>query len=238
MASEDEVVIDLRKMKIPELKKELQIRGLKIGGNKHDLIERLQQYLEEHEGAEVADDEILKEVEGEADDHLIDDQKLEDSVLTAPPEQAKAKDKEVVENDTEADTEKKGQGEESENIKDLHSPTGLSDAEKLKMRAQKFGVTVSDMNTEARKAARSERFGTGGGTAGGIGTSPGVDPDKLKKRAERFGAVVSDTLSKSEEEERRRKRQARFGIETTGGTVTGPDSEKKKKRAERFGLTV
>lgn len=236
MASqEEEVVIDLRKMKMAELKKELQHRNLKTSGNKQDLIERLQQYLEEHEGAEVADEEILKEEEGEIDDNiLIDDKKLEDgsedSVSSEQEQKIKQTNKERIQ---------ETKTEEGEEKTAPPSPVGLTDRQKLEFRAQKFGITVKDMNMDARKAARSERFGTG--AAGSMSSGKiDSDPNKLQKRAERFGGIVSDTLSKSDAEERKRKRLARFGRGLSGGLSESNDvsTEKKKKRAERFGLSV
>ena len=223
MASEEEVYIDLRKLKIPELKKELQFRGLKTSGNKQELIDRLEQYMEEHEGAEVADDDLLKE-EGEVDDHLADDKKIED-VLTSDKEI----EKKSVEDDNAVQEEESP--DKASAVTDLHTSGELTDQEKLAVRAKKFGMTITDMNSEARKVARSQRFGTGT-----IGSAEAPNAEILKKRAERFGVVTSGTVMQSKEEERRRKRQARFG-DSSATTGLG-DVDKKKRRAERFGLTV
>merc|ERR1739838_453977 len=83
--SDDEFVLDLTKMKMADLKKELQFRDLKVSGNKQELIQRLQQYLEEHEGAEVegrdADDDALLELADNEDknmDKSVDDKTLLD----------------------------------------------------------------------------------------------------------------------------------------------------------------
>lgn len=219
--AEEEVYVDLRKLKMTELRKELQDRGLKTSGNKQDLVDRLEQYMQEHEGAEVADDELLKE-EGEADEHLNDDHKIEDVSLTSDKEQEKTAVPEAV-------TENDDKDAESE-ITALQTPAvAVTDEERLKLRAKKFGLTTADMNPDARKAARSARFGTGGGAQ-----APGADV--LKKRVERFGNVAADTPKGSADDERRRKRLARFGGDAA--TADSGDVDKKKQRAERFGLVA
>ena len=57
--AEGEIEMDLNKMKMSELKGELAARGLKISGKKSELVDRLQQYLEEHEDAEVEDEFVM-----------------------------------------------------------------------------------------------------------------------------------------------------------------------------------
>lgn len=136
-------------------------------------------------------------------------------------------------------------------------PTLTSD-EKLRQRAERFGIT-SDND---KKAARAARFGT---VTTNLSNKPSAkivstpvtaeDIDRLKKRAQRFGTVVSSTLSKLEDEDKLRKRKQRFGqitgptsnptsttTTTTTTTTTANKSieeieEKKRKRAERFGLS-
>lgn len=226
MATEEAVYIDLRKLKMTELRKELQDRGLKISGNKQELVDRLQQYMEEHEGAEVADDDILKEV-GEVDDPLTEDQKIEDVSLTSDKEQEKT----VDTNPSQIPVTDEDTKPTENNVSDLQSAASITDEERRKMRAEKFGLTVADMNPVARKAARTERFGT---AATGGASAP--NSDILKKRSERFGTVTKDAPNQSEDDERRRKRQARFGGDSS--TVGVGDVDKKKKRAERFGLVA
>lgn len=226
MSTEEDVYIDLRKLKMAELRKELQDRGLKTSGNKQELVDRLQQYMEEHEGAEVADDDILKEV-GEVDDPLTEDQKVEDVSLTSDKEQEKTVDTNPTQvPTTDEDCEQKPV---ENSVSDLQSVQSNTDEERRKMRAEKFGLTIADMNPEARKAARTERFGTAA-----IGGASAPSSDILKKRAERFGTVTKDIPKHSEDDERRRKRQARFGGDSL--SVGTGDIDKKKKRAERFGL--
>ncbi|XP_066302992.1 SAP domain-containing ribonucleoprotein-like isoform X2 [Branchiostoma lanceolatum] len=135
----------------------------------------------------------------------------------------------------------------------------MSEAERLELRAKKFGGHSSE---DAKKAARAARFGTsvsgptntaapakGATTLSPLGDNSaisteetGPEMEKLKKRAERFGMNVSTAVQSEEEKEKLLKRKQRFGVAAAGAAGTQVSSDeveaKKKKRAERFGLTV
>ncbi|XP_076472696.1 uncharacterized protein LOC143302070 [Babylonia areolata] len=243
---------DLKKMKVSDLKKELKDRGLAVSGTKDVLLERLQAAVNgapipAEDGTTLPADDV-DNVE-KSIDQLVGDaapaEPVQSDVSAAPAAgdgAAAAAAAEVTSKEnipkTDAEPEKK-----------VVSLKGLSEAERLKARAEKFGGCVSD---SAKKAMRAERFGVQSSTTGStvkLGTSTG-DVDKLKKRAERFGTVVSNTLSKVDEDEKKRKRLERFGTVTSSSTsapsepkkvkLGSTDSdmeEKKRKRAERFGLT-
>ena len=59
--SDNEEVIDLHSMKVAELKEELKSRQLPVSGAKAQLIERLENYMQEHEGVEVVEEEESQE---------------------------------------------------------------------------------------------------------------------------------------------------------------------------------
>ena len=216
MATEEEYVLDLTKMKIADLKRELQIRGLKVSGNKQDLIQRLQQYLEEHEGAEVEDDGSILEDEEEAPPS--------EKEATPPPESDPPKEEESV--------------AKIEPVQNVEKPQEeLTDEEKKEARAKKFGLKANELSNADRLLNRSKRFGLPNADTGNAKTADSeVDSEKLKQRAARFGEVISGSLASKEQEDRKRKRLERFGNISQNDT---PETvEKKKKRAERFGLTV
>lgn len=139
----------------------------------------------------------------------------------------------------------KNNGTEDQANKTLTSVKVLSDSEKAKSRAERFGVITSS-NIDEKKSARAARFGISN-TSKKIGESPVVDLETLKRRAERFGQSSSTALQKLELQEKIKERESRFGkvqnsaTESKRARVTAPNEnlltdEKMKKRAERFGI--
>ncbi|KAJ6656461.1 hypothetical protein lerEdw1_003749 [Lerista edwardsae] len=53
--------VELHKLKHAELKQECLARGLETKGNKQDLINRLQTYLEQHAEEEANEEDVLGE---------------------------------------------------------------------------------------------------------------------------------------------------------------------------------
>ncbi|XP_052224418.1 SAP domain-containing ribonucleoprotein-like isoform X1 [Dreissena polymorpha] len=222
---------DFTKMKVADLKKLCKERGLAASGSKAELVERLR--------APVATEAASLDSELDfIDEHLLDsDSVLEESIdLKEKPKPEKVEVKKKPE--TKAPVSPPGESETKPVVAKISS--SLTPAEKIKQRAERFGVVNEDM----KKQLRAERFGAS--DASGKGASGG-NVDVLKKRAERFGQVTASTLSKTEEEERIRKRKERFG-EITSATNNAPkiakisfnasagDKDKLKKRAERFGM--
>jgi len=133
--------------------------------------------------------------------------------------------------------------------KTLSSEKALSDIEKAKSRAERFGV-VAPSSVDEKKAARAARFGISNTTSNiskKIGESPSVDLETLKRRAERFGQSSSTTMQKLELQQKIKDRESRFGkvensvAEPKRARITAPNEnllidEKMKKRAERFGI--
>ena len=110
----------------------------------------------------------------------------------------------------------------------------MTEEERKKLRAEKFGIASDD----AKKAARAERFGvvlssTTPGSAGSIkqGGVP-VDSDTLKRRAERFGQVTNSKLAKIEDSEKKEERAKRFGIPSTDPAAQEAAKEARAKRFE------
>ena len=97
----------------------------------------------------------------------------------------------------------------------------ISEEERKRLRAEKFGVAVESVKI----AKRGERFGTGE-------AADKATMEKIKNRAERFG-VVSPIVQTAEEKDRIEKRRERFGNDTT--TTISSDSAI-AKRQNRFGV--
>ncbi|XP_020638652.1 SAP domain-containing ribonucleoprotein isoform X1 [Pogona vitticeps] len=204
--------VELHKLKLAELKQECLARGLEAKGNKQDLINRLQTYLEQHAEEEANEEDVLGE-ETEEEEQKPIDTPIKEEVAT--------------EKSTEVGSEKKVVKITSE----------IPQMERMQKRAERFNVPVS---LESKKAARAARFGMSTASAKGLlaESKTSVNIDKLKERAQRFGLNVSTVSKKNEDDEKLKKRKERFGIVTSSaGTGTTEDTEaKKRKRAERFGI--
>jgi len=244
-ASDDETTLDLNKMRIADLKKELQLRNLKVSGNKHELIQRLQKYLVEHEGIEVEeDDESLLEIENE-DNRMLSPKTTDQSDASLLETEVKVDEAEIKT----VQSQKENKDDESlKKVVQLSDASKVSEPEKKELRAKKFGLKVEDMSQSTKLEMRQQRFGIQGKSSSGENVV--IDAEKLKKRAERFGTVVSTILSSSEQQEKMMKRKERFGDSTSEtdskkqkrmerfGAPAFDNDSKKQKRAERFGLKV
>ncbi|XP_048687560.1 SAP domain-containing ribonucleoprotein isoform X2 [Caretta caretta] len=183
--------VELHKLKLAELKQECLARGLEVKGNKQDLINRLQAYLDEHAEEEANEEDVLGEETEE-----------EEQKPAEPP----AKEEEPPEKSADVTAEKKVVKITSE----------IPQMERMQKRAERFNVPVS---LESKKAARAARFGMSTASTKVSGLSADSKPtseddEKLKKRKERFGIVTSSAGAGATEdtEAKKRKRAERFGI--------------------------
>jgi hypothetical protein len=94
--------------------------------------------------------------------------------------------------------------------------SALTEAERRKRRADRFGSVGGGADADDKKRKRAERFGV---------PTPQLEDEKKKKRSDRFGIVKEEEVLKTKLAERKQ----RFGI--------SKDSDKKELRAQRFGTT-
>ncbi|XP_023244969.1 SAP domain-containing ribonucleoprotein isoform X3 [Copidosoma floridanum] len=237
-------ITELAKMKVADLKAELKQRGLPTTGNKIELVERLQLAIHDtslslDEAADeiIDEDAVLEDEELETEELNAKPDSLSAEVVAlkrkAADDDNKTPAKKIVLNRTNKIEDVKvdnGQSKEEEEKIDKPSEedekkdsdkkviklSELSSAERLEMRAKKFGVPLSDTS---KKEARAARFNTGtknsnntGKSAASIKNTPvPASYELLKKRAERFGTNVSSLLDKAEMEAKKEQRKARFG---------------------------
>lgn len=210
----EEEVIDLYSMKVTELKEQLKARSLPVSGPKATLIERLEKYMQEHEGVEVVEEEeyqkkkeesILSEKAPSEEDKLVNSISLNDEELEATVNSVAADVKPNVE------------------------------ADQLK--------TMTEEERKAKRASRFPGVENANLDDNTVGGGVGVDLDKIKSRAERFGLSadeVSNLSKKAEQDAAIKRRQERFGtVETTVSAKKQARTEmqeKKAARAERFGM--
>ncbi|XP_023017039.2 SAP domain containing ribonucleoprotein [Leptinotarsa decemlineata] len=246
---------DFTKLKVPDLKKELKLRGLSTTGNKNELIERLQKNVKTNDtiGSESVDDLEEELLNDDDDDHSEEN---ESSILENDFDVSPKSVKRILSESSEIEgstpvpakkivltrhnsvidpikaTEKQPEPEKSppKEEKKIIKLSNLTAKDRLEMRAKKFGV--STLSADAKKLVRAERFGKSDNSATSItSTAVNTSVDVLKQRAQRFGSSVSTVMSGLENEEKMLKRKARFSNSSNGTTTA---SEKGKQRLERF----
>lgn len=226
--SEQTEVIDLSAKTVTELKQECKDRDLPTTGKKQDLIERLEEYMKEHEGAEITEDDLLEEPdvslgdEGQEPDSA-ESKAIEAEVTGEPEVENPAEPEKEVVKETEPVNEPEVQKETaSEKAAKLKAEKEEMERKKLE-RAKKFGIESKEVEKDKKKS-RAERFGLNNGSSGTTTTDTAAveaNGNKKKSRAERFGLTINA------------KRKAKLE-----GMDVGADAEKLKKRAERFGKSV
>nr|CAD7203474.1 unnamed protein product [Timema douglasi] len=136
---------------------------------------------------------------------------LNRSVISTSPEKENVISEPAAEEAVEAENKQEEDGK-----KKVVKISALTVKERLEMRAQKFGVSLS---VDAKKEARAARFGI---QSSSISSTNGVDDEeKLKKRQQRFGLVEPPSKTST--------------TPSSVSTVSASD-DKKKLRAERFKL--
>ncbi|KAM4700341.1 SAP domain-containing ribonucleoprotein isoform 1-T1 [Discoglossus pictus] len=217
--------VEIHKLKLAELKQECLSRGLDAKGNKQDLINRLQTYLDEHVEEEANEEDVLGE----------ETEVVSKNANPVHPTIQRAKEQKIVETPAKEDETSAEPTEKEAEKKLVKITTGDLQPDKLQKRAERFNVPAS---LDTKKAARAARFGITSPEQKGLSTDgkSTVNLDKLKERAQRFGVSVSPVTKKGEDDEKLKKRKERFGIVTSSAAVTDDVEAKKRKRSERFGI--
>eukprot|EP00887_Chlorella_sp_A99_P000206 scaffold13.g206.t1 len=223
----DERIKSLRALKVADLKEELGKRSLDTKGIKasaDELVKRLAEALEAAEG-EVAATEAPKEPEVAAAAEAAAEPAPEAAEQAATAGAAEAAEQAATAGAAEAAGAAAAEAaaapaEPAAGAAAEPAPAGgvtLTQAEKMRLRAERFGLPV--------KAGEE-----GAPSIGGLGKFDVVEElERRKKRAGRFGLPIP--VTKEEENIKKKQRAQRFGIETKEIV-----EEKKKARAERFGV--
>ncbi|KAF1550050.1 SAP domain-containing ribonucleoprotein, partial [Eudyptes schlegeli] len=198
--------VELHKLKLAELKQECLARGLEAKGNKQDLINRLQAYLEEHAEEEANEEDVLgEEIEEEEQKPVEPPVKVEEPPIKSP---------DVI-------TEKKVVKITSE----------ISQMERMQKRAERFNVPVS---LESKKAARAARFGLA--TVSTKGEEVNMDKLKERAQRFGLNVSSLSKKSEEDEKLKKRKERFGIVTSSAGAGATEDTEAKKRKRAERFGI--
>ncbi|NXK15066.1 SARNP protein, partial [Herpetotheres cachinnans] len=193
-------------VQLAELKQECLARGLEAKGNKQDLINRLQAYLEEHAEEEANEEDVLgEEIEEEEQKPVEPPVKVEEPPVKSP---------DVI-------TEKKVVKITSE----------ISQMERMQKRAERFNVPVS---LESKKAARAARFGLA--TVSTKGEEVNMDKLKERAQRFGLNVSSLSKKSEEDEKLKKRKERFGIVTSSAGAGATEDTEAKKRKRAERFGI--
>nr|CAI5818556.1 unnamed protein product [Callosobruchus analis] len=241
---------DFSKMKVPDLKKELKIRGLSTSGNKTELIERLQRAVKSTDsgGTESVDDLEEDLLNDDDDDHIDTNESvlesvLEDSITTqkrkcedapkleskslAPPPPKKVI---LIRNNSCSSEAAKPVSVSKEEAKQENKNGDVKHPDEKHDKSGKTVIKLSQLTAKERLELRAKKFG-----ASAITTD-------IKKavRAERFG--LSDNSANSITSDRTapsvdilQKRAARFGGSVSSVMSSLENQEKLEKRKARFG---
>jgi len=262
-------VEDLRKLKLPELKALCKQNGIPSSGAKEVLVKRLAVSMgmdEEDEG--VDEDALLEEEEDkeesggsssekeQSSEPVASNETTNDSVVEGAKAALAPSPKKEAPPAIEKDKENETVASPTKKIKLIEAPPAdppkpvsqLTDAERLKLRAEKYGVSTAK-GALSSKEARAARFGmaTSGdkktaspaAAKGGAASAKNLSADdleKMKQRSQRFGSTVSSAMSNVDNMEKILKRKERFGEVASSATGKSSDSAK-EKRAARFGLS-
>merc|ERR1739848_591188 len=136
--TEDVHVLDLSAMTVAQLKGELKERSLKVSGTKAELIDRLEDYMQKHEGAEFREED---------EDELLNEPEV--SISEGVEEKTEEKEAEQEKTKSEDDKVDGGSSESKENN---------TVVDKKASRAERFGLVAANTGDE-KKQSRAERFG-------------------------------------------------------------------------------
>lgn len=245
--------MDISKLKVVDLKKELKNRGLSTIGTKNELMERLQDAVHEDETGDngaLDNDDLLDEeavLAEESDEAILEEGSTnlivpeDDAALLTPTalitpkvsteasvENPKSETgtsrKKIILNRKVAPSLTSADDSVSKEI-EAHDTSSPNKSDEPDTKEEKKVVKLGSLSAEDRAKLRAQKFGV-------------PVPDSLKKavRAERFGNASSEVAptSKSQvpDNDKLLKRQARFGV-----VPNAEIDEKKQKRAERFGTS-
>ncbi|XP_030767970.1 SAP domain-containing ribonucleoprotein [Sitophilus oryzae] len=242
---EESSALDISKLKVPDLKKELKNRGLSTTGNKNDLVERLQAAIRSPTNPELIDEieeDLLNE---EDDDEHLDERdsiinELDNNLDDSPKAQKRKLDgtdkshidgppKKVIlkRNNSDTLTSKAVTANEKNNeVQEDTTPNGQQIEDKKV-------IKFSELSAKERLEMRAKKFGV---------TALSDDAKKIV-RAERFGANPTDFSASSIKSGNKeadvdvlKQRAARFGVSVSSVMSDLEKQEKMEKRKQRFGV--
>ncbi|XP_023953774.2 SAP domain-containing ribonucleoprotein [Bicyclus anynana] len=236
-------VIDVSKMKVPDIRKELRSRGLPYTGDKADIVSRLQAAMSQEEHEEHGD---LDSDELDSDGVLEDDDKSQNDILDDAAVDTLNEELALEEGSPQKQPldDKPQRTLKRKITTETKVPENKEAGTKKIVLNRTTSVTSNLVKSEAKKEITPPEADEIVKTSNNkIKITADIDPKtRLEMRAKRFGLPVKLT-----DEQRKEARKQRFNQRTTTGTNTldntntgnvSDNLDKFKKRAERFGQSV
>ncbi|XP_059051708.1 SAP domain-containing ribonucleoprotein [Achroia grisella] len=238
----DSTVIDVGKMKVVELRKELKSRGLSHAGDKAELVARLQ--------AAMSQDDINLDWEDLDSDSVLEDEdeKSQTDILDEPVVENAVSDDALVEQPPPS----KPVNETKQQQRTLKRKIVVSEADKDNIKsAENKDITkkiilnraVTSVTKPAEEKVQEKPEEKSVSTESNV-VKITADLDlktRLEMRAKRFGLPVQMTEAERKEARKQRFNQNTMATSTIKESLPGSLNEnllKLKKRAERFGQSV
>ncbi|CAH1368749.1 unnamed protein product [Tenebrio molitor] len=248
--------VDISKLKVPDLKRELKSRGLNATGNKNELVERLQAALKSNERASNESvDDLDEDLLNEDDDdvHLETTESVISDIDTALNDTlpAKGEKRKNDEDETKDDKEKVPPSTKKVVLnrntplimdKRISTESKESSEKSNGSTEEKKVIKLSGLSAKERLEMRAKKFDVtlsneakkvaraerfgDSGNSSSAIHTKKTSVEVLKQRAERFGGSVSKVMTSLDVQEKMEKRKARFGIVTP--------EDRAKQRLERF----
>ncbi|XP_037089287.1 SAP domain-containing ribonucleoprotein-like isoform X2 [Pollicipes pollicipes] len=239
--------MNVAKLKIAELKKELKERGLPTSGNKSELASRLKDALlaegadssHQEEDLDAKESELLGEEEDEDSNSPaeLDTKLLETATPAAKPRKI------VINREAAASAQQAAATAIAQATKAAPPAAATAAAAAADAPASKrIKLTTSGLSEMERLAKRSEKLGGAKPTVSALKV---LTPEERKAaRLAKFGAPQQADAggqkngSGASELDKLKKRAGRFGEAVSEKVISLEESERLKRRKERFGIVV
>lgn len=236
----DSTMLDVSKMKVVELRKELKSRGLSHTGDKTELVTRLQAAIaqDEHgdinlDSDEIDSDGVLEDEDDKSQNDILDDPGVdtlnEELALADHVSPAKSGDNKPTR------TLKRKITTDSKNQEDSKD----KEVTKKIVLNRSTSITTTQTNIHDNKDEVITPEKNDIQESNKIKITADIDTKtRLELRAKRFGLPIKMTEAERKEARRQRFGQASNTVVASNNTSLSGNIEKLKKRAERFGQNV
>jgi len=214
---------DLNTLTVNQLKEHLSARKIEVKGKKADYVKALQEALDKEKSSAPSKSSgatPATKAETKKDTPVVDS----DEVDVTGESEATASSTEKSKTDAIQNGVTSTNGASTEEHPSTDNSSGISEEEKKRKRAERFGIPVKEMSDESKKEQRMQRFGT-------QHQKPPVNLEKAKRLGLPIRGGAAAHFAPLNESAKP------LGLDKgINKTWSKEEEDKKRKRAERFGL--